>query len=834
MSNLYTVTGYTTNKMRKVKSKKTPFQALYDYQPGEIGIDDSFTKETIKPYKAKVDYFLAGSLKNNIRSNDNLIEKQLIVLDYDNLDMLYTKFMTVIKEKLAGVSFLLYPTISNYVPGMGMRFRLVIDTDRTYSINENKKLLQNVIDYIGITCDSASQTYSQLMGLPILNKLSKPELILKQIADPLKVDNYLYEPAPKAVYNAVPFDGELSHETAVEMVQAYADRVGTKLLDRGYYLNPYMNIKHAYQTGEIDLNTVEDCLEILAVGNSDWAVNNFEHFKKDLGSPVTNGTPFTQFFGWVSTPTLDFSGVEFSNEDWSKETVKNKKIHISIELNQIEKSLQEIPSLNERAEYLKNALIGLNQSTPDWFWAAPKIQKNDGKITKVDYSHGYNHVAMGDELIGKYHLIRFPKLLQGAVYDNKRGYWRYFGKNEMKDFVERETLRELQDWGYYDIKHITPTRIYVIQKTYDKKFPNATPFETSKPELVVFKNGTYNILTGCMKENDPEDYVLNAYDYELITSGQSTPYTDALLDGLVGENSLFLKQFIGYTFYRSHSPAQEMLFLKGNGGEGKSSFISYISNHLLGSDNISAVTPQDLANDRFQVIELLGKSANISADIKDDYIEDSSILKRLTGGDPVYAQFKGIQGFKIVSYAKMIYSANKLPKFRDSTDGFSDRLAVIPFINGNQRKEGATFWKNHDMTLVEKEAPAFAFACIQEFKKVFDGKKVRFTKTESMENEKAKWALDNNHIAEFIIEATEIMTSDPRGEIASKVHKEYTQFCKDNGYFAKTPQAMRDYLDSIGVRKVKGRQGFNDGGSVQWRYQGLKLILSYTAQLEFE
>ncbi|MHC5373116.1 DNA primase family protein [Enterococcus sp. LJL120] len=847
MSNsLYTSVGYSTKKMKKVQTEKTPFQYLWDYTPKEVPIDENFSKETVEatkdaiaPFKKKVVYFLAGELKNEQRSNEHLLEKDMIVIDYDSIDMMYSVFLDQLRDRLQDVRFILYPSISNYVGQMGMRFRLIIETSRPYNRNENDNLLQNVMDYIGIPADNASKTWGQLMGMPTLNKLSPASLITKQEGEPLDVEKFIFEPSTKTEYvSSVTFTGELTHDTAIAMVTAYTQRVGNKLLDRDYFIKyPYMNIKHNFEVGAIDWETVQECLTILAMGNDDWAVNNIEHFKHDT-SQVKNGTPFADFFGWAlgTTPEEDFGDISnFDDKDWSREENNLKSFHIGIELRQIEKSMQSIASLDEQAEYIKNALNSLNKQTPDWFWAAPNVKKDSkGGVQKVSISHGYDHVKMGDSLISKFYLVRFPRLLQGAVYDNKRGYWRYFGKNEMRDFVERETLRELQNWGYYDIKHISPTRIYVLQKTYDKSYPSTTPFENSKPELVVFRNGTYDILTNNMKPNNPEDYILNAYDYELDMTGKETFRTDALLIGLVGENALFLKQYIGYMFYRSHAPAQEMLFLKGSGGEGKSTFISYIANHLLGSDNYSAVTPQDLANDRFQVIELLGKAANISADIKDDFIDDSSILKRLTGGDPVYAQFKGIQGFKILSYAKMLFSANRLPKFKDSTDGFSDRLAVIPFINGNQRKEGATFWKDHDMDLIEKEAPAFAFACIQEFKKVFDGKKVQFTKSESMEKEKARWALDNNHIAEFVISSTEINLDDPRGEIATKVHKEYSQFCKDNGYFSKTPQAMRDYLESLGVYKVKGRNGFSDGGSNQWRYQGLRMTISYIAQLDFE
>ncbi|MDT2849726.1 phage/plasmid primase, P4 family [Vagococcus carniphilus] len=525
---------------------------------------------------------------------------------------------------------------------------------------------------------------------------------------------------------------------------------------------------------------------------------------------------------------------EMQQEKKNKKVEVLKPFHINVELAEIMKQISEISSLEEQVIILNSELEKINEKTPLWFWSSPKIKRNSsGVISEVSINKGYDHTIMGNDLIESYHLVRFPGLREGAVYDYSRGFWRYFGKNEMKDFVEKETLKVLEDWGYYDIKHIVPTRIYVMQKTYDKTYPSATPFETSKPELAVFRNGTYNMLTDSMKENDPNDFILNAYDYNLDTSGKATSNTDALFEGLMGENALFMKQYIGYMFYRSHTPSPLMLFLKGNGGEGKSSFIAYLSKHILGSDNVSAVTPQDLSNDKFQMVELLGKVANISADILDDFIEDSSVIKRITGGDPVTAQYKGIQGFKMVNYSKLLFSANKLPKFKDHTEGFSDRLAVVPFINGNQRLPGATFWKNHDMNKVEKEAHSFVYSCIREFMKIFDGKKAQFSKTESMVQEEDKWKLSNDHIGEFLLEATTIHFDDERGEIATKVQQEWQAFCKLNGYFPKSAQAFKDYLEDKGVPKKRSRKGFNDGGSHQWRYIGLELLVSFTYPEEF-
>ena len=413
------------------------------------------------------------------------------------------------------------------------------------------------------------------------------------------------------------------------------------------------------------------------------------------------------------------------------------------------------------------------------------------------------------------------------MYSDRRGFWRYFGKNEMKDFAERETLRILEAWGYYDASRIPPTRVYVWQKTYEGQHSDKSPFLESDPALVVFKNGTYDMLTDSMKKNDPKDYILNAHEYELDTSGRPTPHTDALIAGLVGDAALFLKQYIGYLFYRSYAPAQEMVFFKGDGGEGKSTFINFIAKHLIGDENVSAVSPQELSDDKFSRVELLGKNVNLSADIPEQFISDSSVLKRLTGCDRLLVQYKGIQGFFMINYAKMIFSANILPRFRDLSEGFADRLAVIKFINGDQRKEGATFWKNHDMRKVEAEAPAFAHACMKEFIKILDGKKAQFSKPKSVTDATAKWIFDNDHVSEFMEASTVIHINDERGEIAATVHKEYNAFCSDNGYYAKSPQAIRDYLEGVGVPKIRSRHGFNDGGSNQWRYKGLELVISY-------
>jgi len=192
--------------------EKAPFWELWDlpvsYAPH---IAEETTLEVIDEFKGnEIMYFIAGELKNNTRNNASLIEKELVTFDYDDLgNTLYTAFIDKIKEALKGKRFILYPTIKNNLPKYGMRYRLIMDTDRAYDEKENEYLVQNLIDYIGLPCDPKSKTYSQAMGLPCLNACTSEKLIVKQDGEPLQVDKWLYK--PKRSENKIEFTTNYSH-----------------------------------------------------------------------------------------------------------------------------------------------------------------------------------------------------------------------------------------------------------------------------------------------------------------------------------------------------------------------------------------------------------------------------------------------------------------------------------------------------------------------------------------------------------------------------------------------------------------------------------------------
>ncbi|MDN6771376.1 MAG: DNA primase, partial [Lactococcus sp.] len=175
---------------------------------------------------------------------------------------------------------------------------------------------------------------------------------------------------------------------------------------------------------------------------------------------------------------------------------------------------------------------------------------------------------------------------------------------------------------------------------------------------------------------------------------------------------------------------------------------------------------------------------NICAEVPKGNMKNSDTLKYLTGNDKFMGEYKGVQGFSMRNYAKLLFSANELPGFRDLSGGFAARLVVIKAINGNQRKEDATFFKKHPIEELKEEAPAFARSCIQEFRKVFDGNHAIFTRSEQMENDRLEWLYDNDYLEQFIEESCTITAGDDKGTSVKLLMEEYKEFCKLAGVWS--------------------------------------------------
>ena len=86
--------------------------------------------------------------------------------------------------------------------------------------------------------------------------------------------------------------------------------------------------------------------------------------------------------------------------------------------------------------------------------------------------------------------------------------------------------------------------------------------------------------------------------------------------------------------------AQKILILTGTAGGGKGTFIRVLSG-VIGDANLGSLRTQ-LLGERFELGRFLGKTLLYGADVREDFLNQrgASVLKSLTGADPVTLEFK--------------------------------------------------------------------------------------------------------------------------------------------------------------------------------------------------
>ena len=161
---IYQAKGFQSNLVYPY-DKIEPFEYIAHFTPL------AFPKGTdINEYKrSKAPYCISGKIKVEKtgtcrRNNDSLVYRDLIFLDYDELEA-SVDFPKIVSERLSEYSYIIYPTIK-HTPEKP-RFRLVVKPSGNMTEVTYKQVVKEIADIIGLPFDIASLTWSQLQGLPV-------------------------------------------------------------------------------------------------------------------------------------------------------------------------------------------------------------------------------------------------------------------------------------------------------------------------------------------------------------------------------------------------------------------------------------------------------------------------------------------------------------------------------------------------------------------------------------------------------------------------------------------------------------------------------------------
>ena len=160
------------------------------------------------------------------------------------------------------------------------------------------------------------------------------------------------------------------------------------------------------------------------------------------------------------------------------------------------------------------------------------------------------------------------------------------------------------------------------------------------------------------------------------TSPEPERWLAFLNDLLEPEDIKTLQEYMGYCLIHS-TKAQAMLFITGNGGEGKSRIGVVMYKIFSEAAYFGSIT--DLAGDKFLKANLVGKMVLIDDDMNLEGLKDTSFLKSLaTAETPITVQAKGKQGIQVKLKCRAMCFANGAPKsLYDKTDGWERRLIIL-------------------------------------------------------------------------------------------------------------------------------------------------------------
>jgi putative DNA primase/helicase len=243
-------------------------------------------------------------------------------------------------------------------------------------------------------------------------------------------------------------------------------------------------------------------------------------------------------------------------------------------------------------------------------------------------------------------------------------------------------------------------------------------------------------------------------------------------------------ELMAYTFLRDN-PFELITILLGSGSNGKSVLFGVLS-ALHGADNVSNVSLKTIIERPFGLYDLVGKACNLDAELSSGVIEDTAILKKITGRQRIRVEQKNQKAFDAVIYAKEWLNCNSLPQIStaDQNDAYYRRNVVVGFPNSFQEVENPSEGiRKLDPDLISKlttseELSALFNLLMFALRGVLKKKKISINE-KTIQERREKYEIATNPIDVFIKAAVEEDSKEGDWTKKETAFLAYQRFCNN-------------------------------------------------------
>jgi P4 family phage/plasmid primase-like protien len=212
------------------------------------------------------------------------------------------------------------------------------------------------------------------------------------------------------------------------------------------------------------------------------------------------------------------------------------------------------------------------------------------------------------------------------------------------------------------------------------------------------------------------------------------------------KEQIWIQEYMGYCLYRIWIFDKVMLWT-GEGDNGKTTLMNIIL-ALLGEENTTNNSLQDLCSGRWYLAGLEHKLANLKDDLSDEDLKYTGRFKEITGGKrQVQAERKFKDPFNLTPITKHIYAGNQIPYSPDSTEAFWRRWFIVnwtkQFIVGDPERDELL-----EENIIAEELPGILNWALEGLIRILTN--MGFTNMPKWEETKAQWEAMSNPVAAFI------------------------------------------------------------------------------------
>ena len=447
----------------------------------------------------------------------------------------------------------------------------------------------------------------------------------------------------------------------------------------------------------------------------------------------------------------------------------------------------------ERDDYRENT-INAGISACNGVFHRSKMEHPD--FIKFNEQTGEPYVSV--PLLAKYVREHLPYILvrdngkQGLLkYVYEGGCYRLYADNMLLGIIKKYIAdydEELVKMSKINeaLLHITTDLTYVSQDALN-----------ADEDIINFQNGILKITATDTELIPHSADILSTIQLPCEWSDEDidTPVFDSYMDTLTNGDEMvkqLLMEFIGVCISNVKGwRMKKALFLVGQGDTGKSQLKSLVE-RLLGRGNFIGIDLKEIES-RFGTGAVYGTRLAGSSDMSFLSVDELKTFKKMTGGDSLFAEFKGQQAFEFTFNGLLWFCMNRLPKFGgDDGKWVYDRIMVVDCPNVIPKEQ-------QDKQLLEKmyaERRGIVKKAVKALQTVITNG-YRFTEPDSIAEARRDYQSANSTVISFY---EECMCPWENGKIVrhcttGRIYKVYQAWCRENNHgYARTAKEFREQL----------------------------------------